>query len=64
MVEISFFISPALLLTKKKILTENFDTLLYFAMVLEDMQGFFLILLCTVLTKASVHMVDGHLDFF
>jgi len=43
---------------------ENFDSLSYFAMVLEDMQGFFQILLCTVLTNASVHMVVGHPDFF
>jgi len=43
---------------------ENFVILHYFAMILEDMQRFFLILLCTVLTNASVHMVVGHPDFF
>ena len=43
---------------------ENFDILHYFAMILKDMQGFFLILLCTALTNASVHMVVGHPDFF
>ena len=43
---------------------ENFDSLSYFAMVLEDMQGFSLIQPCTVLTNASVHMMVGHPDFF
>ena len=62
--EINVFVSKTLQLCRKKISMENFDSLSYFAMVLEDMQGFFLILLCTVLTNASVHMVVGHPDFF
>ena len=60
----NFFVSTTPQFYRKKILMKNFDTLTYFSMVLEEVQGFFLILLCTVLTNASVHMVVGHPDFF
>ena len=62
--EINFFVSTTLQLCRKKISLENFDSLSYFNMVLEDMQEFSLILPCTVLANASVHMMVGHPDFF
>ena len=60
----NFFGSTTLQFYRKKNLMKNFDTLTYFSMVLEGVQGFFLTLLCPVLTNASVHMVVGHPDFF
>ena len=64
MVEINFFASTTLQLYGKKISMENFDSLSYFARIIEDMSGFSLILPCTVLTNANVHMMVGHPDFF
>ena len=60
----TFFIRPTPLLAKKKILTKHFDTSSSFVIFYEALQGFLLILLCTVLTNAGVHTGVGHPDLF
>ena len=60
----NFFVSTTPQFYREKNLMKNFDTLTYFSMVLEGVQGFSRILPCTVLTNASVHMVVEHPDFF